>query len=138
MTEKIKVFVYGTLKPQESNYQNYCADKITESIDAYTFGRLYHLPSLGYPAMTEGRDMVRGYLFTFVDRHIIDRLDELETYSPSRPPEENEYQRRLITVYRLTHQPIQKVWAYFMALEKIELLKGVLVPSGCWAQTKFS
>jgi gamma-glutamylcyclotransferase (GGCT)/AIG2-like uncharacterized protein YtfP len=131
----LKVFVYGTLKPQEANYQTYCEGKVIESIEVYTFGRLFHLPSLGYPAMTweDNHDnTVRGYLLTFSNSEVIHDLDKLETYSPHRLPEANEYQRQLITVYTLDREPLEKVWAYFMTGTKIVQLRGVPVPSGWW------
>jgi gamma-glutamylcyclotransferase (GGCT)/AIG2-like uncharacterized protein YtfP len=129
---KLKVFVYGTLKPQEANYAEYCEGNTIESIEAYTFGCLYHLPTLGYPAMTEGKERVCGYLLTFEDATILDRLDLLETYSPDRNPAENEYQRRLMRVYNLNGASLGDVWAYFMTSAKVEELGGILVPSGCW------
>jgi gamma-glutamylcyclotransferase (GGCT)/AIG2-like uncharacterized protein YtfP len=46
----ISVFVYGTLKPNEANYQKYCAGKVIREIKAFTWGQLFHL-SLGYPAI---------------------------------------------------------------------------------------
>jgi gamma-glutamylcyclotransferase (GGCT)/AIG2-like uncharacterized protein YtfP len=128
----LKIFVYGTLKPQEANYQTYCEGKVIESIEVYTFGSLFHLPSLGYPAMTWGDNTVRGYLLTFNNLEVIHNLDELETYSPHRLPEANEYQRQLTTVYTSTHESLEKVWAYFMTEAKIVQLKGVPVPSGWW------
>ncbi|NET53980.1 MAG: gamma-glutamylcyclotransferase, partial [Merismopedia sp. SIO2A8] len=42
-----KVFVYGTLKPGEVNYDQYCASKVVEEIRAIAFGELFDLP-IGY------------------------------------------------------------------------------------------
>ncbi len=72
----VQVFVYGTLKPGERNYQRYCAGKVVEAQRAFTLGRLFALP-MGYPAMTTGADIVHGYLLTFADLAILDALDEL-------------------------------------------------------------
>ncbi|MDJ0558299.1 MAG: gamma-glutamylcyclotransferase, partial [Microcystis sp. M53599_WE4] len=47
----MEVFVYGTLKPKESNYSAYCAGKVINSKTAYTKGHLYHLTALGYPGL---------------------------------------------------------------------------------------
>jgi gamma-glutamylcyclotransferase (GGCT)/AIG2-like uncharacterized protein YtfP len=46
---QLKVFVYGTLKPGESNYQRYCAENVVEKREAIrrnpfrviAFGQLY-------------------------------------------------------------------------------------------------
>jgi gamma-glutamylcyclotransferase (GGCT)/AIG2-like uncharacterized protein YtfP len=127
-----KVFVYGTLKPNQCNYSYYCQGKVTEQIKAFTKGKLYHLPTLGYPAITEGEGKVEGYLLTFFDDQVLANLDNLEDYHPDNSPEQNGYQRRLIMVYNVSEKPLGNAWAYFMEFEKIQALKGVLVPSGCW------
>ena len=78
----MKVFVYGTLKPGEANYQNYCADKVIKAIAGYTEGRLYSLP-MGYPAMTKGKSKTIGVLLTFTNADILTSLDILEGYPSS-------------------------------------------------------
>lgn len=60
------VFVYGTLKPGENNYQIYCAGKVLAEQRAITFGRLFSLPA-GYPAMTPGDCPVHGFLLSFAN-----------------------------------------------------------------------
>ncbi|AFY76804.1 MAG: gamma-glutamylcyclotransferase [Hydrococcus sp. C42_A2020_068] len=128
---RLKVFVYGTLKPGECNYQSYCADKVVEAKKAYTWGELYHLP-LGYPALTQGNRKAIGFLLTFADEGVLERLDELEDYHPQRSPQENEYERHKLLVYDLSGEPLGEAWGYLMALEKVRQLGGVLVPSGWW------
>lgn len=127
----MKVFVYGTLKPGECNYQSYCADRVVEAIAAYTWGQLYHLP-LGYPAFTSGSQKVKGFLLIFTDEEILESLDQLEDYHPQRSPQDNEYERQKIPVYDLCDKPLGEAWGYVMALEKVQQLGGVLVPSGWW------
>jgi gamma-glutamylcyclotransferase (GGCT)/AIG2-like uncharacterized protein YtfP len=61
----MEVFVYGTLKPKESNYSAYCAGKVINSKTAYTRGHLYHLTALGYPGLTEGGKMGEGNFIDF-------------------------------------------------------------------------
>jgi gamma-glutamylcyclotransferase (GGCT)/AIG2-like uncharacterized protein YtfP len=60
------VFVYGTLKPGENNYQIYCAGKVLAEQRAIAFGRLFSLPA-GYPAMTPGDCPVHGFLLSFAN-----------------------------------------------------------------------
>ena len=129
--DTINVFVYGTLKPGESNYLNYCVDKTIRETKAYTWGQLYHL-SLGYPAMTEGDNKIEGYLLTFADVNILTSLDELEDYYPERPPDLNEYYRQQVSVYNLADDFLGLAWTYLMDLKKINQLKGILINSGCW------
>ena len=57
----IQVFVYGTLKPGEVNYQLYCAESVVEFFPAVAKGLLYKLP-IGYPAMTRGDRNVLGFV----------------------------------------------------------------------------
>ncbi|MBE9043118.1 gamma-glutamylcyclotransferase [Pleurocapsales cyanobacterium LEGE 10410] len=128
---KLRVFVYGTLKPGEANYQRYCQNKVLSEIPAYTLGDLYALP-VGYPAMTQGSDRVRGVLLTFDDPNILKSLDRLEGYRERRVADLNEYYRLLVSVYRLDRQPLGKAWAYFMTPAKVGQLGGIKVTSGFW------
>jgi gamma-glutamylcyclotransferase (GGCT)/AIG2-like uncharacterized protein YtfP len=127
----IKVFVYGTLKPSEANYQQYCAGKVIQEIRAYTWGQLFDLP-LGYPAMTEGNSQVEGFLLTFASSLILESLDKLEDYQPQRSPQENEYDRRLIPIYCLAGESLGQAWGYLMSRERVKQLGGISLNSGWW------
>ncbi len=127
----VKVFVYGTLKPGESNYQSYCGGKSIEEIKAYTFGNLYNL-SLGYPAMTKGNNKITGYLLCFADAKILNSLDELEGYRQEKSFELNEYYRREIAVYRSSGESLGMAWSYLMSEAKVRQLKGIWLASGWW------
>lgn len=128
---KIKVFVYGTLKPGEVNYQRYCTGKVVEVKRVIAFGQLFDLP-LGYPAMTLGESTVQGFVLTFSAPDILSILDTLEDYNPNRTPEQNEYHRQQIEIYNLTRQVIGLAWVYLMTLEQVQQLEGILIPSGWW------
>ncbi|MDJ0571830.1 MAG: gamma-glutamylcyclotransferase [Pleurocapsa sp. MO_192.B19] len=125
------VFVYGTLKPGEANYQYYCGDRVTSQTPVYTFGNLYALP-VGYPAMTEGENTVKGILLSFSDSSILKSLDKLEGYQEQRAFDLNEYYRQLVPIYNFAHQPRGKAWAYFMAIARVRQLQGTLITSGWW------
>ncbi|MBP0018701.1 MAG: gamma-glutamylcyclotransferase [Cyanobacteria bacterium SBLK] len=125
------VFVYGTLKPGEVNYRGYCQGKAIAAFPAYALGDLYAL-SLGYPAMTPGREKVWGALLKFNDPEVLQSLDRLEEYEPGRRREENEYQRQEISIYHPSGELLGTAWAYLMEREKIEKLGGRSIPSGCW------
>ncbi len=131
MTNLIHVFVYGTLKPGECNYQRYCHGRVIAQRPAFAQGKLYAL-SLGYPGMVTGTGIVQGVILSFSDPNIFLDLDQLEDYQPQRPPEENEYQRQKIQVFDLNHQPLGLVWAYLMDIQKVQFYSGVLIPNGCW------
>jgi len=131
----IRVFVYGTLKPDGKYYQMYCRGKTLEELKCWTIGRLYALP-LGYPAMILAKpptdDRVYGYLLSFASPKDLDNLDELEGYSGIPHSHLNEYDRAKIIVYDEANQAIDKVWTYFMTPEKVKSLKGIYLPCGQW------
>jgi gamma-glutamylcyclotransferase (GGCT)/AIG2-like uncharacterized protein YtfP len=128
----LKVFVYGTLKPREVNYQRYCAGKVTIATPAIARGQLFAL-CLGYPAMTAGTQTVHGFLLYFNDPAVLSRLDALEGFVQGRSPEQNEYQREMITVFSSEGQPLDSAWAYLMHPQRIQQLGGVLIPHGVWS-----
>ena len=100
---------------------------------AIACGQLYHLPPLGYPAMTLGESQVQGFLLTFAEPSILSYLDQLEDYDPNRRPEENEYNRQQIEIYDLAGQSLGLAWAYLMMPLQVQPLEGVLIPSGWWS-----
>lgn len=129
----MNVFVYGTLKPGEANYQHFCAGKVLKAKRAIAFGQLFALP-FGYPAMIAGKDRVQGFLLSFPDETVLSELDWLEDYQPNRPAEENEYDRREIEIYEPTlASSLGVAWAYLMAWEQVHSHSGVLLPNGQWS-----
>ncbi len=127
----LKVFVYGTLKPGESNYQSYCAGKVVAVKRALAFGQLFSLP-FGYPAMIPGNSPVQGFLLSFSNSEILTQLDWLEDYDPQRPLMDNEYYRQQIEIFDMRFQPLGTAWAYLMTPEQICSYAGVLLPDGLW------
>ena len=130
-TSILDVFVYGTLKPGEVNYPAYCEGKVTSQIPAYTWGDLYAL-SVGYPAMVEGNNKVQGVLLQLNNINTLKSLDQLEGYQEDRRSHLNEYNRQLVTVYRLDDRAIAQAWVYFMTLAKVRQYQGEKVTSGNW------
>jgi gamma-glutamylcyclotransferase (GGCT)/AIG2-like uncharacterized protein YtfP len=107
----LKVFVYGTLKPGEANYQRYCALQVVDAKKAYTFGKLFSLP-MGYPAMSLGDSLVYGYLLAFFDAEVLNNLDILEDYQPSRQMSQNLYNRQELEIYDLQQRSLGIAWVY--------------------------
>lgn len=138
MSELLKVFVYGTLKPSEANYDRYCKPWVIEAKAAIAYGRLYDLP-IGYPALTGGNFPVFGFLLYFDSPEILIKLDELEDYQPDRPIEANEYFRTKTDVFasgidaEFTDPPrLEQAWVYQMRPALIDQLGGVWLPEGEW------
>ncbi|MEB3338453.1 MAG: gamma-glutamylcyclotransferase [Leptolyngbyaceae bacterium] len=132
MTHLIQVFVYGTLKPGESNYRRYCLGKVVEEYPAIALGQLYALPQ-GYPAMTPGDNPVYGYLLAFADPGILVSLDQLEGYHPSQPREQNDYDRQSIPIFGLNQELLGTAWGYLMTPKQVEQQRGILLPGGRWS-----
>ncbi|WP_448561677.1 gamma-glutamylcyclotransferase family protein [Trichothermofontia sp.] len=128
----LRIFVYGTLKPGEANYA-YLQGKTFSICDAFTKGYLYHLPTLGYPALIPGKGTVYGALLHFMDSEVLRHLDALEGYAPNRPRIDNEYQRRQLAVYGLDGKPLGWAWGYVMEPAQVERLGGILLPGGWWS-----
>lgn len=131
-TNLLKVFVYGTLKPGESNYQYYCAAKVVEIQEAIAYGKLFALP-LGYPAAIFPENyLVRGYVLSFLDPTVLAALDELEDHHPDTSSQ-NDYQRHQVEVYTLKLEPLAKAWTYSMSQQKIAAYGGVFLKDGWWS-----
>jgi gamma-glutamylcyclotransferase (GGCT)/AIG2-like uncharacterized protein YtfP len=128
----LQVFVYGTLKPGECNYQRYCAGFVVGAQPAVARGLLFALP-VGYPAMTPGEGSVHGVLLSFASPAILRHLDELEDYDPDRPTSQNEYDRQQIEVFNPALQSLGLVWAYLMTPEKVRRIGGVPIRAGVWS-----
>lgn len=128
----VRVFVYGTLKPGEANYDRYCAGKVVETQRAVSIGKLFALP-MGYPAMTIGEDFVHGYLLFFADPSILEFLDKLEDYQPTRQISENLYNRQQMEIYNLQGLSVGCAWVYLMTWERVSLFGGVPQADGWWS-----
>lgn len=132
----IRIFVYGSLKPDEYNYF-VCADRVIFSTPAIAYGSLYHLP-FGYPAMTEGSNRIQGYLLTFDDPEMLTLLDEFETHEPEllipfAPTQNCDYTRHSVEVFDLDGRSLGKAWTYLMTEAQIKCLQGVRLTTGSWS-----
>jgi gamma-glutamylcyclotransferase (GGCT)/AIG2-like uncharacterized protein YtfP len=131
----LRVFVYGTLKPGQVNFERYCGGDrtLTSPLPAQVRGKLFAL-SLGYPAMTLGESWVKGYLLALADESILAALDGLEDYQPHRAEAQNEYQRNEVEVFEAEGKgrSLGLAWTYLMMLPKVEQYDGKLISSGEW------
>lgn len=128
----IRVFVYGTLKPGECNYDRYCNGKVITAQEAIAHGQLFHLSRRGYPGMIAGEGTVRGVVLSFQDPNLLKTLDVLEDYDPNRSAEANEYNRQQIEVFNAAGESMGLVWAYIMRPQRVIRLGGVFLPEGVW------
>ncbi|MBW4470825.1 MAG: gamma-glutamylcyclotransferase [Stenomitos rutilans HA7619-LM2] len=136
----IHVFVYGTLKPGEKNYQ-ICASHVIAAKPASANGCLYALP-FGYPAMTLEVGTVHGMVLSFADETVLEALDAYERHDPAefyasvpnQSLEQNEYDRQKITVYDQAKRELGQAWTYLMTKAQVQRLSGVFLPDGQWHQ----
>lgn len=127
----LKIFVYGTLKPGQVNYQAYCSSTLIDACVAIAQGQLFSLPA-GYPAMTLGEGQVHGFVLSFSDPAVLGQLDDYEDYQVGRLPQDNLYQRHLVETFAPTGHLLGSAWTYLMSLERVRYLKGTLLPKGQW------
>jgi len=132
LAQPFRVFVYGTLKPGEENYDRYCKNWVTQSQEATVQGKLFALPA-GYPALTSGNNRVYGFLLSFIDPAVLALLDELEGYDPSRSLSQNDYLRVETQVSSLACNPLGRAWIYQMQPERIAQARGIWLPEGYWS-----
>jgi gamma-glutamylcyclotransferase (GGCT)/AIG2-like uncharacterized protein YtfP len=130
--DRCHIFVYGTLKPNEANYDQYCAGKVIAQQQAIAYGELFALP-MGYPAMTIGNRQIYGYLLTFPDVSILEAMDGLEDYQSDRTTSENLYDRQKIETFDLAGSSLGLAWAYLMTKEQVSKFVGIAQTDGWWS-----
>lgn len=132
----VRVFVYGTLQPGERFHRPYCGDRVRTEGAAIAPGRLYHLPTLNYPAMTRESGWVRGVLLSFDDPAAIAKLDELEGFIGDRDPADNEYNRVEVEVFAADDRgrSLGTAWTYYMSGDRVRQYGGVYLAGGVWRE----
>ncbi|WP_052948685.1 gamma-glutamylcyclotransferase family protein [Mesobacillus campisalis] len=117
------VFVYGTLRKNESNH-SFLKDAILVSQDCYTQGELYDSP-YGYPFMVQADEgKVFGELYK-INEHQLSELDKLEDYFG--PGGDNLYERVVQTVFT----PERSFDAYVYLLLDVGRQEGKLTHITC-------
>lgn len=101
------------------------------SLPALVRGKLFHL-KLGYPALCDGSDWVRGDVLAFNDPALMQDIDNLEGYDPDRASESNEYLRKDSPTFDLDRRLLGKIPAYWMQRERIQTEDGQYVATGDW------
>lgn len=126
----LPLFVYGTLKPGQWAFDQFCQGQVLALAPALVRGRLYHL-CLGYPALSLEPGWVQGVLLTLARPESLAAIDDFEEYDP-QAPDQSPYQRRWQPVYHLDRRPFSQAWLYTMAPDRIQRLEGEWLPEGVW------
>ncbi|MEY2985714.1 MAG: hypothetical protein RLZZ568_2331 [Cyanobacteriota bacterium] len=118
--------------PGQCNHAQFCRPYLQHATVGYVFGKIYHLPHLGYPGVCEGTDRIWGHLLVFSHGFSLAALDALEDYDPHRLPDYNEYNRSITSVFLEDEQVYQDAWIYRMTPTNIQRHNGIYLPSGRW------
>ena len=113
-SERLPVFVYGTLRPGQKNYTRFLAGRTTEELPATVSGRLYIAEEGGYPFLQPGEGWVIGTLmFLTPDQHAttLKQLDHLENYDPENEATSLYLRRRTNAI--LADGSRVPAWVYF-------------------------
>ncbi len=130
-SEDLQVFVYGTLMPGQSGYQQFCSGQVIKARRAIAPGQLYDLPA-GYPAMTSGQGWVQGFVLAFASPQILAQLDDYEDYDPRRAMADNLYYREQLEVFSRDRTSLGWAWVYLMRSQFVQAMRGKYLPSGQW------
>lgn len=130
LSPSLALFVYGTLKPGQWAFDQFCRGQVIALTPALVRGRLYQL-SLGYPALSREPGWVQGVRLNLARQDSLAAIDAFEEYDP-RCPAQSPYQRRWQPIYRLDRTPLSQAWVYTMELNQIQTYGGQWLPEGVW------
>jgi len=112
--DNLPVFVYGTLRPGEKNYERFLDGRTIKVIRATAEGHLFYVADGGYPYMEPGRGRVTGdlvYLHPECYEDTLRQLDELEEYEPAAEFRSVYLRRR--TIVKLVDGSSAAAWIYY-------------------------
>lgn len=115
MTQKFKVFVYGTLKPNYSNYNSLnIKERSIKEKPGYVKGKLIDLGS--FPGLVKGNNKIFGVIIYFNDSKLLKDMDMLEGFKLPNSPS-NLYNREEVCVYdEENDKVISRAYIYFLNL----------------------
>jgi len=134
-SDELPFFVYGTLRPNESNYY-YTQGKTVSEQPAHVYGfAMYNLGT--YPMIVPVNDsiLLHGDLLTIASTHyqnVIRAIDRLEGYTPQKP-DNNLYLRHAIDVTITESGNTQKAWIYVGSRHSIRA-SHPLIEDGDWVR----
>lgn len=127
--QRLPVFVYGTLREGQSNYQLYLQGRVAASYPAHLqHGKLYHFGAYPGLLLAEDGSDVAGELMYLDDANydaILADLDELEGCN------EGLYERIEATVYLNSNKEPRTAWTYIVG-KPLRKRCIRLIASGDW------
>ncbi|MFV0379794.1 MAG: gamma-glutamylcyclotransferase [Anaerorhabdus sp.] len=80
----MKIFVYGTLRKNQKNYNKFLKGLVISTMDTYIIGKLYSLKNKDYPALISGNRFIKGELLEINDNpELLNTLSKLEGFIES-------------------------------------------------------
>ena len=107
----MKIFVYGTLREGQYNYDKYLKGCVIEKEEAYVKGSLHTIQGVVYPALVDGEDMILGEILTLNDQVCMQDVDDMEGYHGDGCID-NEYDKVDCMIYDKNAQPLMKLPVY--------------------------
>ena len=141
--KRINLFVYGSLREGFFNYNKYLANRVIEKKEAKVENmNLYHMPYKGYPAITVGKDTVRGEIMVLREgcyEETMKAMDEMEGFIGDGNPD-NEYHKVILEVEHLHTAEKEKCFVYFYNKDKDLLFdsSAIYIPHGDWKEHMIS
>lgn len=115
--QKLKIFVYGSLRTGFFNYDKYLKGNVIKTQPAKINGRLFHMIDKGYPALIKGVDEVYGEVMTLDNyESVIEAMDNMEGYL-GIDNEGNEYNRMALDVKLIDENKVEKCYVYMYNLD---------------------
>lgn len=141
--KRINLFVYGSLREGFFNYDKYLANRVIEKKEAKLENmNLYHMPYKGYPAITIGKDVVRGEIMVLREdcyEETMNAMDAMEGFMGEGNPD-NEYHKVILEVEDLHTAQKEKCFVYFYNKDKDLLFdsNAIYIPHGDWKEHMIS
>lgn len=130
------VFVYGTLRQGQQNYDLLRNRTVTELHAHITDMQLYSVGA--FPMMVHGNGLVHGDLLElqpFLYDHLLRKLDHNEGYVPNHH-DRSLYRRQLVVVHVNATNSTRMAWAYLGQANQID--RGCThIESGDWVQYRW-
>lgn len=133
MSNKHRIFVYGSLREGFFNFDKYLKGNVIKSEPARVKGIIYHLPYKGYPALLNADGFVQGEVMELKEYDKTMRaLDEMEGFI-GEGNVNNEYHKKLVEV-ELSNSAKELCYVYFYNIDndKKFTTDSILIEHGDW------
>lgn len=135
-TEKLNIFVYGSLRTGYFNYDKYLKGHVKSVKLGRIKGELYHMHHKGYPALLDGDNYVYGEVMEIIDyKEVMIAMDKMEGYL-GEGNKDNEYNRIPLDVEIIDGNEMEECYVYkYNLVDNNEFLENrEYVSCGDWTR----